>query len=427
VARIVLASAGTLGDHVPFVRLGKRLRARGHSVCMAFNPAMIPLAHEADLESAPCGAPFGAKDLRRIASAFDYWNPIKDEDLETQWAAFNINESTYRDLAAACRRADLLICSSHLQMGMMVQEKCSVPLVTVCLSPLEMRDRQNVPVAMAAEDERRTAKWMVYLNHVRTRLGFSPLTFSEWARSQLSKRLILVACSSLFSQPILKDCAQGHLTGFWFGEFPEGSWTPSPELTDFINVRPRPLVLALGSLPVGDAAHVVTVHAEAAAQLNRRLLIQEGWADLGPECVHDVALSRQIYFLGSAPHSWLFSKAAAVIHHGGIGTTAEAMRCGSPMVIEPYGHDQFFNAQRVVALGLGAAMNPHKLTADGLARVLVENVLGSATECRALAISAELKQEDGLSIACDLIEQQLAVSRRLHSNASDADEPYSSF
>jgi UDP:flavonoid glycosyltransferase YjiC (YdhE family) len=159
---------------------------------------------------------------------------------------------------------------------------------------------------------------------------------------------------------------------------------------------------------VADAARVVTVHAQAAARLNRRLLIQKGWADLGPRSLQDPALCSRTYFSGHVSHSWLFSKAAAVIHHGGIGTTAEAMRCGCPMVIEPYGHDQFFNAQRVLGLGLGVAMHPHKLTAEGLARVLAEKVLQSATRCRASEMSAKLGQEDGVSVACDLIEQQLA-------------------
>jgi UDP:flavonoid glycosyltransferase YjiC (YdhE family) len=406
-ARIILTSAGTLGDYVPFVHLGKKLLARGHSVCMAFNPTMIPLAHEAHLESVACGAPFGPTDLCQLTSAFDFWNPVKDEDLERQWAAFNIDEDNYRDLAAACRGADLLICSSHHEKGLMVHEKFGVPLVTVCLSPLEIRGEQDTPVAMIAEDQRRTGKWLAYLNDVRIRLNFSPLTFSEWSRAHLSKQLVLVACSPHFTHPVPRHCPQGHLTGFWFGEASADSSPPSPELADFVTARPRPLILALGSLPVRDAARVVTVHAQAAAHLNRRLLIQKGWSDLGPESLQDPALCDRTYFSGPAAHSWLFSKAAAVIHHGGIGTTAQAMRCGCPMVIEPYGHDQFFNAQRVVSLGLGVAMHPHKLTAEGLARVLAEKILQPATRNRASEMRAKLAQEDGVSVACDLIEEQL--------------------
>jgi len=407
-ARIVITSAGTLGDYLPFIYLGKKLHARGHSVCLAFNPTMIPLAQEACLETAPCGAPFGASELQRLTSAFDFWNPVKDEELEMRWAAFNIDEGNYRDLATACRGADLLICSSHHEKGSMVHERYGIPLITVCLSHLEIRRAPERPLAMNAEDRRLTVKWLAYLNDVRTRLGFSPLTFSEWARSHLSRQLVLIASSSHFSQPIPKDCPQGHLTGFWFGEDDAGSWAPSPELADFMNAEPAPLVLALGSLPVKDAARVVTVHARAAARLNRRLLIQKGWADLGPESLQDPELHGRPYFSGPVAHSWLFSRAAAVIHHGGIGTTAQAMRCGCPMVIEPYGNDQFFNGQRVLSLGLGAVMHPHRLTAEGLARVLAEKVLRPESRCRASEMSAKLSKEDGLSLACDLIEQQLA-------------------
>jgi UDP:flavonoid glycosyltransferase YjiC (YdhE family) len=114
-----------------------------------------------------------------------------------------------------------------------------------------------------------------------------------------------------------------------------------------------------------------------------------------------------VLFVVALPHSWLFPRAGAVIHHGGIGTTTQAMRSGCPMLVEPYGNDQFFNARRVLALGVGSAMHPHKLNATGPARVLAEKVLTADVQRRGAALAASLRGEDGLKVACELIEDEI--------------------
>src|SRR5262249_23302646 len=148
--------------------------------------------------------------------------------------------------------------------------------------------------------------------------------------------------------------------------------------------------LTLSSQPVKDAAHVVAVHAEAAARLGSRLVIQAGWAGLRREALPAAARRAEVFFAGDIPHAWLFPGAAAVVHHGGVGTTAQAMRCGCPMVVEPYGSDQLFNARRVLALGVGAAMHPYRLTAEGLARILGEKVLTAEVRRAAAELGARL-------------------------------------
>jgi UDP:flavonoid glycosyltransferase YjiC (YdhE family) len=110
-------------------------------------------------------------------------------------------------------------------------------------------------------------------------------------------------------------------------------------------------------------------------------------------------------FTSHIPHAWLFPQAAAVIHHGGLGTTPAALRWGCPMAVEPMAFDQFLNALHIRNLGVGAAMDQGKLTAQGLASVLQERVLAPAVQERAAAVAARIQQENGLTTACDLIEQ----------------------
>jgi UDP:flavonoid glycosyltransferase YjiC (YdhE family) len=153
---------------------------------------------------------------------------------------------------------------------------------------------------------------------------------------------------------------------------------------------------------------VVAVHAQAAARLGRRLVVQQGWAGLSPEALPAGVDRGAVFFAGRIPHARLFPRAAAVIHHGGIGTTACALRWGRPMLVEPYGNDQLFNARRVLALGVGAAMHPHRLTAEGLARILNEKVLAPPVQASAAHLAARLQAANGLAVACDQIDRHLA-------------------
>jgi UDP:flavonoid glycosyltransferase YjiC (YdhE family) len=232
------------------------------------------------------------------------------------------------------------------------------------------------------------------LNKIRSELGFVKLAYDELAYYLYSNRLVLLASSPHFSQPQLDRLPQVRMTGFWFGN-DSGDWSPDRELLDFVDALPRPLVLTFSSLPVQDVPRVVALHTEAAARLGRRLLIQRGWAQLDQTALPEGVMPGAFRFAETLPHAWLFPRAAAVIHHGGVGTTAQAMRCGCPMLVEPYGNDQFFNAWRVLRLGVGAAMHPHKLTVTGLTRMLDEKVLTTDVRRHALELGAGSRLRTG--------------------------------
>jgi UDP:flavonoid glycosyltransferase YjiC (YdhE family) len=406
-ARIVITSAGTLGDFVPFVALGKRLKARGHQVRMAVNSAMIPHVAGAGLESAPCGRAFGVPEARQRTAVFDHWTRLSDEAIREEWSHLDIEQS-YHDLHVACRDATLLIASTLQMAGAMVHERTGIPWITVSLLPKEFPHADTPIVVFKEQDLGLWREYFAYLNQIRVRLGFANLTDEEWQDYTLSDRLILLASSTHFSHPLVEDFPQLRITGFWFDN-QLGDWTPNEELQDFLDGEPKTLVLTFSSLPVSDASSVIALHVEAAGRLGCRLLIQRGWAHLDREVLADRAAPGRVFWTDSLPHAWLFPRTAAVIHHGGVGTTAQAMRCGCPMLVEPYGNDQFFNARRVLALGVGGAMHPHKLTGSGLVRMLETRVLTTEVRGRAMELSARIKTEDGLTVACDLIEQQLTA------------------
>ena len=374
-ARIVLSSLGTMGDFVPFVPLAKLLKERGHSVLVAVNEAMHDLFRRAGLEVMSCGPRFGPEEGRRNALAFDGWAPYTEE---RQRLDANINDvpGNYRDLLAACRGADLLIA---------VAIQYAAPLVA--------RDLHLPWVCVYCNAER--------LQHEPEGSQDRPLPPAD---------LVLLASSTHFSQPRADLYPQLRVTGFWFydGSDQPGWSEPSPELKTFVEDGDPPLVLLPGSIPTTEAQAMVAVHAEAAARLHRRLVIQTGWARLSPSHLPATANGQEIWFADHLPHDWLLERSAAVICHATMGILSKALRAGCPVLAEPYGRDLFFNTRRILALGVGAAMNPHRLTVEGVTRVLDEKVLSAPVKARAETLAIQLRAENGAGLACDCIDSLIA-------------------
>ena len=183
--------------------------------------------------------------------------------------------------------------------------------------------------------------------------------------------------------------------------------------------RPGPLVLAFSSQPVRDPDAVLDVHLGAAKRLGRVLVAQAGWAGLDSPRFREACAAGEAYLFPAGPQDWLFRQAGVVINHGGIGTVARAIRAGAPMLVEPYGNDQFYNARQVVAIGAGAAVNPHRLSVEGLARVIEGKVMGAEVRERVRAMAKQFDSEAALAAAVGRIESWLGEGVRAKKSRHD--------
>jgi UDP:flavonoid glycosyltransferase YjiC (YdhE family) len=407
-ARLVITSAGTMGDFVPFIGLGRRLKARGHDVVMAINPAMIDLARRSGLAAVPCGRSFGAEQARQSAATFDETTRESARETPNWLRRLNLGP-TFLELRAAVRDADMLISSSLQGLAPWVHEATCIPWVNATIFPMEFDLAANSNRELSESERGHWRAIFDHRNEVRSQVGLPGLPDDQWRDYYWSDRLVLVATSGHFCRPRVGERPQARITGFWFDERWDDESAPDPALVAFLAEGPPPLVLTLSSLPLEDPARVVTLHAEAATRLGVRLIIQEGWAGLTREALamsSNVRLEA-IHFVGHVSHDWLFPRCVAVIHHGGIGTTAQAILCGRPSLVEPYCNDQFFNAERVSALGVGAAVDHRVLTPENLAEALAVHVLDAESRRRTETLGDLIRAEDGLTVACDLIEKQL--------------------
>ncbi len=390
-ASLVIAAQGTLGDHLPYVALGAFLQARGHRVRMAVNPAMLALATEAGLTAVPCGLRMGAAEARRGAADWDQFAQPVAEQIPA-WQAFYKRDIplAFAQLCEACADADVLICGYQRHtLGALTAARTGIAWLATSLMPALHCAPPLPGHAVLAQALGQT------LDELAAELGVTP----NWNHAAQSGRAILAA-SSQFAQVNAANAFYTQ-TGFWFYDPPHA---PDADLQAFLRRYPEPLVLSFSSLPLQDAAAVLAVHVRAAAKLGRGLLVQRGWADFSAALLPEDCDADAVWFGEFLPHDWLFPRVAAVIHHGGIGTLARALRRGCPMLVEPYGNDQFFNARQVLAHGIGAAAHPHKITADGLARILEHKVLSPDCRANAQRLSAAIGAEQGLLAASELIE-----------------------
>ncbi|MBD3241030.1 MAG: glycosyltransferase [Chitinivibrionales bacterium] len=189
------------------------------------------------------------------------------------------------------------------------------------------------------------------------------------------------------------------VTGYCFLDTPD--WAPPKELTAFLESGPPPVCVGFGSMGSDDPANVTGMICEALRRAGQRGVLLTGWGGMDTR-----AASGDVLMLDWAPHEWLFPRVAAVVHHGGAGTTAAALRAGTPSIVMPGFGDQFFWADRVKRLGAGPTpIARRRLSVAGLARAVSRTVSDRSMALRAAEIGTRIREEDGLGAAADTIEK----------------------
>ncbi|MDF5731559.1 MAG: glycosyltransferase [Rhizonema sp. PD38] len=385
---IVITSHGTLGENLPFIALGKVLKTRGHQVRMVINEAIHPYILKAGLETVNIErSKIGPQEIRRYARKWNHLLLMRAELLDIEKSApagFKYNLLDSIDcLMKACNDADMLI-SGHLQdtIAATIADIYNICWIRSCVTPF-------FHCLPKPESEHQTSS----IDNLQ-----NPKDLNHF----------ILAASPYFCQ-LSPKYSQVHQTGFWFYEDPDwNSWQPSQELREFVEQEPKPLVLSFSSVSVENIREVIEAHVRAAAKLDRRLLIHKGWADFDDSYLpSDVGIDNVMFIDGLISHDWLFSRAGALITHGGVGTIARSLRNGCPMLVEPLANDQFFNALQVLRLGVGSAIDSQKLTADGIASVLHKKILTPDFKRRTVEVGEKIKAEQGLTTACNLIESWL--------------------
>lgn len=401
--RIVINTYGSAGDLNPFFVIARGLQARGHHLVIATDDFSQDSVESAGLE------------FQLARRGFLYAT-----DDASDWPFFNLR-SSYDDLLAAVRRADLLITHQVAFAGPLVAASTGIPWVSVVLSPFTFASTYD-PLMYGTQTYPRPFTPMVYtlylsqLNHMKQssyiytkevqRLGSElglALGKKTFLEDHHSPNLVLALFSSTFAAPQPDWPLQTRVTGFAFdAHLTDGAGLP-PELARFLDHGPPPIVFTLGSASIFDTGSFRAASIGAANLLGLRGVLL-GSVTSGYTFPNNANFISVEY----APHGELFSRAAAVVHHGGIGTVAAAMRAGCPMLVVPgLAWDQPDNAVRAASLGVARMLTQSEYNALSAAIELTPLLSEPSYAENAAALSRIIRTEDGVNCACDAIEQYL--------------------
>jgi UDP:flavonoid glycosyltransferase YjiC (YdhE family) len=401
--RFLIGGFGTRGDVQPMIALALGLQARGHSVTMVGPP---------DFSTWAAGL-----GLRWVASG---------EKFETVLS--RITDASGRPLPrAAFREMKSMLRHHFVQMAPLVPEHdvvvaSSITAAAACLAELHAKRYHYVSFAPALFPSsehpspfvsesltspawvNRFTWWMWgsmnqavlggVVNDERRRLGLAPVR--DFYRHMLDPRVILAAEPLL--APVPHDFSPERVvqTGAFF--LPERDELPS-DLEAFLSAGAAPVYLGFGSMKDKDPKATTRRTLEAIRMVGARVLISRGWAGLGDE---ELPASARV--VGSTPHGKLFPRCAAVVHHGGAGTTMAAARAGVPQVIVPHMGDQFYWGHHIARLGLGPpAIAKRKLKPETLAAAIRTCLEDAGMRERAARFARELRT-DGVERAIDFLE-----------------------
>ena len=410
--RIVLTCWGSLGDFYPFLALAARLKAMGHEPTLATCELYRERVLDAGIRFHPVRPDVDPADGETIRRVMD---PAHGTEVILRELLVPHVRGAVSDLTAVAGDADLLVSHPVTFATPLVAQRLGKRWLSTVLAPTSFFSEHDFPllppypaVTRAARVSPRAARafmwlarrittpWTAPVRALRDELGV-PDTGDPLYEGQYSPYGTLALFSPVFGPP-QPDWPSGAVaTGFVFPMEPP---VLPPEIATFLDRGEPPVVFTLGSSAVGAAGSFYEESVTAAEAIGCRAILLAGLDDRNRP---RRTLPPTILIAEYAPHAALFPRAAVVVHHGGIGTTAAALRAGRPMLVVPHAHDQPDNAYRASRLGVARVLDARRYRADRAAAHLKALLSDPSYRTSAAGVAARLARENGLQAAADTI------------------------
>lgn len=407
---------GSRGDVQPYIALGAGLQRAGHSVRLAAPEPFGAFVAQHGLDFAPLAGDSatlsrelvdraGLNPIRAIAAMGGYVLPL----------ALRVLAQT----RGACRDADAIIHSFLMvNAGHEIARERGVPDFFAQPFPVFAGTSAfaalMLPPSRFGAYNRLTHDFSTWIFWNASRVMYGRLRckhpdlppLSGWlfdAKDRLPPPILFGFSPLVIPRPA--DWHEDiHVTGYWFLDAASG-WEPPADLARFLEAGPPPVYIGFGSMVTAEAGKLTRIAVEGLRRAGQRGVILGGWSGVGSGLIDQ----QDILVIDKAPHDWLFPRMAAIVHHGGAGTTAAALRSGVPALVAPFTADQPFWGQRVYNLGVGPKPIPRsRLTADRLAEAISGMVYNRLMRERAAALGEKIRAEDGVGRAVEIIDRYLA-------------------
>jgi sterol 3beta-glucosyltransferase len=411
---ITVLAAGTRGDTQPYIALGIELKKAGHHVRItafendeAFIKSFGLEFYKVKGDISAVASSEGTKGAREADNPLKLllsFNKLKSMAFEMQKDFFN-----------ACAGSDAIVYHPGAAIGYFAAQHFNIP--SILATPFPMTPTRDYPALVFYNLPRLGRRYNLLTHKIfekimwfasganikkfwKEEFGKSPEGFTcPFGMQNTELAPTIISCSNyVFPRP--SDWPEYvYNTGYWFLD-EDANWKPSVELTNFIGSGTPPVYVGFGSIADHALAVKTTELVIDALKLSgQRGILATGWGGMSKM----ENIPKDIFILESAPHSWLFPQMAAVVHHGGAGTTAAGLRAGVPGVVIPFSNDQFAWGRRVYELGVASKPVPRKnLTAEKLADA-IKFVLTKEIKDTAKDLGAKIQGENGASSAAKII------------------------
>lgn len=409
---ILISCVGSAGDVHPFIAIGQALARRGHAVELLTSPHFRTRIEAAGLAFTPVGT---EADYERVVHHADLWNPRTCFPVLWQALQQRLVEAHRLLIARAQPGRTVLIGSTLAWQVRLAQETHGLTAVTVHLSPVclwsaqapavlpGLGDLSGWPSALVRQIQAAIERGFIDrvvapgLDAIRRDLGLPPVrrVLSQWVNSP---QRVVCTWPEWFSPTQADWPAQAVTTGFarWSGA---AGQPLAPALLTFLNAGPPPIGFTPGSAMAHGREFFARALASCAALKQRALLITP-YTDQLPHPLPPFA-----HTVSYAPFDALLPRLAALVHHGGIGTTAQALAAGVPQGVVPFAHDQFDNATRLVKRGVGLRLDGRGSVRGwerALDRLLNDPAIGAACQRHAALMAADANAAERIA---DVIER----------------------
>lgn len=419
---ILLCAIDSAGDVNPFIAIGQELRKRGHRVVLCTSQYFESHARRAGLEFIGLGT---AEDYLLIIEDPKLWEPETGFKVFAERVILPILQPAYDAIKEFDPAQTLLVAQGSVFAAHIAHEKFKFPFVTIQLQPAAFRSVYEFPM-LPSWMPRTLKRFLINasdhfvidralapeINRFRKEQSLPPVKhiFGDWMHSPLAT---IGLFPDWFASPQPDWPPQTRLTGFIFHDKRDDNEQLPQAVLDFLDAGDPPIVFTPGTaMKHGEQFFEASI--QACQMLGRRGMLLTQHKDQLPS-----TLPEGIRHFEYLPFSLVLPRVAVLVHHGGIGTIAQALAAGIPQIIRPMTHDQPDNAARVQLLGTGVSISPKEYAAQNVSERLNGLLSSSDVSARGREYAQRIDPQQSLQETCDLIEN-LSYARR---DASAMNQP----
>lgn len=415
--KIKILTVGTRGDLQPFVALGKKLVENGHKVAICTGKSFKNFVESNGVAFFPVRLDYTELIQSNEGQKMMGSNPIEiARTIKT--LIYPMMEEMLIDLWEASKDAEVLIYHPKAFGGYDIAEKLGIPVFIAHPIPIV------APTSLFTNPALSFSLNVGLLNKLSFKVNrlfvasFLKI-INKWRREVLglsTKRSIFTNHLKLNGKhiPILYGCSPSvipydnswnkkvSMSGFWFLE-EDKNWKPSNELINFLEDGSPPIAINFGSIPLKKPYKIKEMLLEALIKTGTRGILISSWNGID-RCDSNPC----IFTVDSIPHSWLFPKCLGVLHHGGAGTTAAALKAGKPMIICPFSGDQPFWARRMKEIGVAtSSLKERDMSVVAFTSRINELISNNALSNNAARIAIDINKEKGVENTIEFIEERI--------------------